>query len=423
MRHGDAPVPPAARGAHPGRGGRRLGPGSLVLLPLVLLTGCAAEPEGPAVVTRDSAGVTIVESERPAWGRDGGWRVGSEPVLRIGVVEGEAAYQLAQVVGAVRLGDGGVAVADAGAQEVRFFGPEGRVRQVVGGTGSGPGEFTGLSSLGAAPGGGVWAYDLPLRRITWLDAGGDVRGMLTLPSEPALLAAVGVAGSSFVLKQLWGARAVAGSERVGLRRDPIAYVTVDTATAAVDTLGLFPGREVYVSDEGGRGVMSRPALARNSVAAVRDGQVVIGSQATWELAEYALDGTLLRRVRLPAELQVDPADVERAIDRYVEAVEPERRPGLRAMLERMPEPATRPAYGALLADRAGRLWVSDWSVIHTELPERWTVLDTDGRWLGAVEMPERFYPLDIGGDWILGTERDAMDVEYVVVYPLVREGT
>ena len=83
----------------------------------------------------------------------------------------------------------------------------------------------------------------------------------------------------------------------------------------------------------------------------------------------------------------------------------------------MPVPETKPAFGALLPDEPGNLWVADW-VASPGLPRRWTVLDPAGRWLGAVEVPPRFFPFSIGSDWILGVERDDLDVEYVVLYPL-----
>lgn len=397
----------------------------MVMLLAALVAGCGSAPDGPASITRDSAGVEVVESVRPAWEEGQGWAVGTEPTLRIGAVDGAAAHQLSGVTGAVRLADGSIAVSDMASQEVRFFGPAGAVRAVVGGTGAGPGEFTGLSAIGPAPAGGVWAYDLTLRRVTWLDAAGGVRALTPVGPEPALLSAVGaLPDGSFVLKQLWGARAVAEARRAGLRRDPVAYVRLDSASSSMDTVGLFPGREVYLSDETGRGVMSRPVFGRNSVAVVRGDRVVIGSQDRFELAEYRPDGTLTRVIRLPSEgILLDDDAVDRYLDRYLDAVEPQRRRALRSVLEQVPTPETRPAYGGLLVDAEDHLWVSDWTVIHSVTPGGWTVIDPAGRWLGRVEMPGNFYPLDIGGDWIVGMERDAMDVEHVVVYPLDRRAS
>ena len=65
--------------------------------------------------------------------------------------------------------------------------------------------------------------------------------------------------------------------------------------------------------------------------------------------------------------------------------------------------------------------MSAWSAL-PELPDRWRVFDSAGVWLGDVTVPSGFYPYQIGDDWILGSETDELDVEYVVVYPLVKQG-
>lgn len=378
--------------------------------------------EGPAVSVRDSAGIELVDNFRPEWteGRGPAWRVGANPLLRIGVVDGDPAYQLSMVTGAVALRGGGVAVADGGSQQVRFFDAAGRHLGTRGGTGGGPGEFTGLAGLGPGPNGGVWAYDFPLRRVTRLTLLGDLEGVDPLPPEPPTLNAVGMLpDGSLVLRQLWGARAVAGAEAAGLRRDPVAYVRF-TGGSSADTLAWVPGREVYIQDEGGRGVMTTPLLPHNSVGAVRGDRLVVGSQDRFELDEYGADGRLLRRIRVPpGDLEVGPGDIDDYIDRYLRGVEPERRPAIRTMLEGLPPPGRRPAHGGLLVDRLGYLWVAEWTVL-AEAPRQWTVLDPSGRWLGEVAMPGGFTPLDVGQDRVVGVMRDALDVEYVVAYPLDR---
>ncbi|MFO8174030.1 MAG: hypothetical protein R6T96_07070, partial [Longimicrobiales bacterium] len=114
--------------------------GSLVLVFLVFLAIVLARAftgereEGPAAVQIwDSAGVEVAESYRSSWQGEEGWTVASRPLLRIGLMEGDPAYQFSVVVGAARLEDGTVVVADQGAQEVRFFEPSGEVKAVVGG--------------------------------------------------------------------------------------------------------------------------------------------------------------------------------------------------------------------------------------------------------------------------------------------------
>lgn len=397
----------------------RIASSALLLGCLAFGVGCEKEIGTPAFETRDSAGITIVENHRPEWRVGAEWTVGPDPILRLGVVEGDPAYQFNGITGLARGVEGGVVVADGGSQEVRFFDSSGAAQVRVGGKGEGPGEFIGLSGLGAAPGGSLWAYDFSLRRLTWLSGAGEVEGITSLGSEPPALNAVGAfPDGSFVLKQLWGATAVSAATDAGLRRDPVAYVRFGRDGAFVDTVGLFPGRQIFLRDEGGRGVMSTPPFARNSVGSTWGGGLVVGTQEGFELMRYSREGELEGMVRIshwPVALQ--SGDLEEYIQGRMAQVPPERRPGVRQEVEAMPVPDTKPGYGGLLADEGGNLWVGEWAS-SPHLPEKWDVLDSDGHWLGAVSTPDRFFPYCVGSDWILGVEWDDLDVEYVVLYPL-----
>jgi hypothetical protein len=366
--------------------------------------------------------VTLVESFRPQWREGEGWRVGPEPLLRIGVVEGEVAYQFDGVTGAVRLADGTVVVADAGYQEVRFFDPRGTVVRTVGGPGEGPGEFAGLAGLGVTPDGGIWAFDFMLRRITWLNASGEMAGVTTLAPEPPVLHPLGVLpDGTFLLKQLWGSRPDSDANVMGLRRDPLAYVRFGRDGALLDTVGLFPGRELFITeDETGRDIMGTPPFARTSVGAVSGAGFVEGSAETFELWEHGPGGEALKIFRLQGmDLTLGPEDRDQYIRSRLEGVPPERRGTARADLEAMPFPETRPAYGSVTPDAAGNLWIAEWAS-YPAVAEVWIVLEPDGEWLGEVMVPPRFLPYHIGDDWILGVEWDALDVEYVVLYPLLK---
>jgi hypothetical protein len=347
--------------------------------------------------------------------------MGSETLLRIGAVDGEAAYQFTQIAGMGFLPDGGVVVGDGGSQELRFFSPEGLHLRTVGRRGEGPGEFLDLSKVGVSPAGEVWAYDFSLRRLTWFDGKGEMTRLVSLAMEPPTLNAVGpLSDGTFLLMQLWGSRQVSQAATEGFRRDPLAWVTFDETGALVDTLGTFPGRELFIFEENGRGVMSTPPFARNSIGTARGDRVVVGDQKAFEFQELSASGELLRIIRIPGRVEeVTPQALAGYIESRLVGAPPEQHPSIRQSLEAMPTPETKPAYGGMLLDVLGNLWVSEWT--HSpDLPRWWTVFAREGQWLGQVEAPERFYPWLIGEDWVLGVERDALDVEYVVLYPLER---
>jgi len=386
------------------------------------LTGCdGGGGEATAYLVRDSAGIQVAENHRPAWEEGAEWSVGSEPILRLGVVDGDPAFQFDDVVGLARMEDGTVVVADGGSQEIRFFDSSGHILAITGGVGEGPGEFSGLSGLGKGLTGSVWAYDFSLRRITWMTGSGELETLVSLGSPPPVLNAVGpLPDGTFLLKQLWGAAQVSEARETGLRRDPVAFVRFAPDGALVDTLGQFLGREVYLRDEGGRGVMSTPPFARNSVGTVWADEVVVGTQDAFEFVKYDAGGETTGVVKIPGwDLSLSPEEVEEYIQRRLGGVPTEGRPGLRQELESMPVPARKPAYGGILADEAGNLWAGEWT-IYPDIPHRWTVLDRTGQWLGEVLIPGRVHPYAIGQDWILGVEWDELDVEYVVLYPLLK---
>jgi hypothetical protein len=213
---------------------------------------------------------------------------------------------------------------------------------------------------------------------------------------------------------------VAEASRIGLRRDPVAFVRFDPSGALVDTVGLFPGRDVYLTEEGGRGVMSTPPFARNSVGGIWSGGILVGINDSFELLELTTAGDTTRIFRIPEmDLDLRSGHREEYLAGRLGAVPPEERPELRSALEAMPFPQRRPAYGGILVDETGNLWVSEWALT-PRVPGGWNVLDSQGRWLGRVEVPERFAPLQVGENWVLGMESDEMEVEYVAVYPLWR---
>lgn len=120
----------------------------LVPAAVLSLAACGAGDRAAGdVVVRDSSGVRIVESPAPTWGRALPWTVSAEPIVTIGTVEGDAAYQLHRVGAALRLSDGRIVVANNGSSDLRYYDSAGRHVRTVGRRGEGPGEFSMLSGM------------------------------------------------------------------------------------------------------------------------------------------------------------------------------------------------------------------------------------------------------------------------------------
>jgi len=386
-----------------------------IIAPLLLIAcgeSTAAEP-----VVRDSAGITIVENSDPLWGDGEAWRLSEKPVLEIGVVEGPDAYQLDRVMGAARLPDGGVAVANAGSSEIRFFDRSGRFRRAAGGPGEGPGEFR--IPFGVWPVGedSLLVTDPMLRRGALYDLDGGFGRTFNFEDAGSNPRPVGPLGDRNVLNFDHEYSNVLDGpvQQMGLLR----LHTVEGAL--IDSLGRHPTfRSVPITFPDGGFVISG-YLFRESTSVASAGEVFyVGTSGRSAVAPYAPDGRLVRRIEWPDRgRDVEPGHVELHRAERLEAASPERREHERRVLEATPVPERFPAHGDLLADRGGNLWIQRYRRPGETGPDRWLVFDTDGRMLGDVEVPlERV--LEIGDDHVLGVYRDDLDVEYVRMYRLTK---
>jgi hypothetical protein len=395
--------------------------GLIAVAVVAAVCGCAGSEGGAPVVVRDSAGVQIAENLRPAWRGGSGWTLSERPTLQIGVTDGPMEYQFTDIQGALRLPGGGFVVADGGSHEIRFFASDGSFLTATGRRGDAPGEYRQITDLGYGPGDSVWVYDFGTRRFTVLTTVGELVRTTNLGGALSAVGAVGrFPAGSFIVREYWGSGTHSGAVRSGLSRDPAAVATYSADGAELDTVGLFPGREVYIGSEDGRAVMSAPLYARNASVALSGDELYVGDQERFEIGLYTASGELRRLVRLlGVDLRVTQDDIDRAVAERLAGQPPERHAMLRAHLGAMDVPETRPAYGRMLVDSEGNLWVAKYSSFPVQ-PASWRVIDSGGGLLGAVQVPERFHVHQIGEDWILGVWRDEFGVEYVRLHALVK---
>jgi hypothetical protein len=400
---------------------------ALLSVPLLLsisLAGCGRAGRTAGPVVRDSAGVTIVENSSPRWADGAGWRLSAEPLLDIGVVEGDPMYQLDRVSGAFRLDDGRFVVANGGTRELRYYDAEGQFLLATGRKGGGPGEFEELYWIRQAIGDSLLAYDWRNRRISVFDDQGNfVRayGLRVMEQRGSFPVYAGVFPDGTML--LATEMAYTGQEPTeGAKRDSAVYYRCDAGGAVIDTIATLAGEESFIKLEGEAAIAGGLLFGRSGQAAVLDNGFYYGSADSYEIGYHDMQGRQLRSIRLDERRK---AVTQEEIDTYIQrrfedAGDDSRRQLLRKFFEDMPIPDEMPSYDQFITDEEGNLWVADYPLPTDDQP-RWNVFDRDGQLLGKVEAPRQFLIYQIGPDFVLGRWHDELGVQHIRMYELLKD--
>ena len=381
----------------------------------------------PTVI--DSAGIRIVTNATPTHVAA---TLAPTPIVDIGG-SGDR-DELAFVVGALRLGDGRIAIADQGTRSIRIFDARGRFVRSIGREGGGPGEFSSITRLELLAGDSLAAYDGLRMTLTVFDTSGRLGRTEQLTRAPGGFRLEGLLGDGTMILSRAYNMMFARTSR--LERDPIAYVAVRPRDTRVDTVAQVAGSDIYLF--AGAEFSSRRELpfGRVSLISVGRDRLRIGTGDSWQIETRTPDGRLveLHRVR-HAPVAVSRADIARYKGELLERMKGARvaatggggGPDMRAvmlartaqMLEAVPFPETRAAYDSLIAGPDDELWVRRSQPFVGE-PTTWTVLSRSGSAMGLVTLPARMRPLHIGRDYIVAVTKDADEVEHVVVHALKR---
>ena len=362
----------------------------------------------PAPVLRDSAGVRIAENPRPQKGSRLGWEFGPEPVVRIGSADGEDPYLFHRVWDMTTLGDGRIAVADAGSEELRVFDSTGVHLATWGGRGEGPGEFQSLWAVARWPGDSVAAWEFHSERgVSIFDSEGNL-GRILRYATASTRTDVTVLRTAAILTD----HEVRSDRGSGLQVRQRLYEFLDAEGTVTASLGPIPASEMFESQRAGTTVWMEVPFTRSAVAAAWHDLAVVGRNDIYEIRAYGTDGALRRMVRMDHT----PIPVTRSLL----ALEQEEQ-GLDPNDDEIPAPETLPAFERVIADALDNLWVREYRVPGRDTPNPpWTVFDPEGRVLGHVETPPGLGIFEIGEEFVLGLAIGDLGVQQVQVWPLRR---
>ena len=244
----------------------------------------------PTSEVRDSAGILITENARPADGSRLGWRIGPEPTVTIGAVEGEDPYLFQWVRSAFRISDGRIVVANGGTEEIRVFTATGTHLLSWGGRGQGPGDFGSLSMAGPWPGDSIVAWHSGNYGVSFFDDSGRFGHSFGLRGGP---------------NQPWRRRPVVvrpGGTIVTVRaardRGTRLVEILDGEGGLHGSVGRQPNIEKIIARGPGGHTESVPAAYSRELVTAAWGDLVIASpNKPYEIRAFRADGTLARIVQ------------------------------------------------------------------------------------------------------------------------------
>jgi hypothetical protein len=399
---------------------------------LAFLAACTAgDPSRSSVVTRDSAGIEIIESLAPEWTDASAWRIAADPSVEIGLVEGKPEYLFSNIEGAAFLADGRIAVADRGSSQLRFFTESGTFERFVGGPGDGPGELGYIRGLGRCGADSLYVFEIDYQNVVFGPAGEYVRearpyGQSTLDRRPYALRC---ARNGYYAAVGW--EDLTGPPRIGLyRADAKAWILAPAHSAPTEIIGGIPESGLVLVAELGtvlsserlgteRGSRPHP-FGRATRIAMTPTAIYMGSGEASEIRRFSLGGLLDRIVRWSGpDLSIRDADIEAYRAAQLANVSAADRPALERSLRELPMPPALPAFERIETDAEGNLWVQQFQR-PGQAEHEWTVFDPRGVWLGSIELPARLEVTDISGDAILGIARDDLGVERIHAYALLK---
>lgn len=399
----------------------------------VVTAACAADSPavGPRVSTTDSAGIQVVEVSGLDLGALPEWRLGAEPLVRIGEVEGPETHVFGRIAAGGLLPGGEVVLLDGQEMWVGVYDTDGAFVRRMGGPGNGPGELRAAGELRVTGPHAFALVDWRLSRVTAFDVStgaAETREVslrsCPLPILPDAYPSCGVDG---VLAD--GQLLLVGGLPLS-ESTQFSSFRIEEVEPRRRLLGLAGGEAVVVLDtvhmEAWTNVHSPEAIwffatpfRMTEAWAAGDDRVIVVRNEPFELRAWSADGTLDRIVRFDTHPASRVAEHSAALEVAIQAGDNDL---LKRYLAEVAWAATVPHFRTVLIDAVGRTWLEDyWPDIDglgAPAPSWWTVLDTIGVPAARVQAPVAEDILMIGEDRMLVRETDELGVHRAAVFTI-----
>ena len=211
---------------------------SCLALAVLCVLACTGNGRGPLSAVRDSAGISIVESQGARWAQELPTRVADELLVQVGAAHGSESEELFRV-GQIRWLDDNQFILVNSRTELRVYNLHGELIRQLGREGEGPGEYRRISGISVLRNGNLVVADTQLRRITFLDPLGQV--LRTTEAQGPVPVSTDLVGDQWLVGRLAGTGRGDGP-RVNRLVDSI--VAVNTESGGRSIWATTPGVRV-----------------------------------------------------------------------------------------------------------------------------------------------------------------------------------
>jgi hypothetical protein len=354
------------------------------------------------------------------------WTLSPTPTLTI-EDDGTPATQFVRIVGAARLSNGNIAVANRGTNDIRIFDARGRHVATFGRSGEGPGEFRRLEWVGRS-GDTLWFFDSGVMRVTGV--------LVTAKAELAgitRIIATGNRGSFRVTGRLADGRFVATTNvsptyegPPGVRRYPgSAGIIAPTGDGDVSWLGDFKSAANFVHNPTGdfkQAATGPIAFSPWLYSATTSGHVWIGDSGGDSVVVVRGRDLSHVTIRVPFERRVPSRELvnkSRDEELALNGTSPLGKSFTEAKFSVKYLPELLPFFEGLLPGLQDEVWVLEYTG-NRQSPAKYIVLDANGRPKGSVTVPAGSRIREVGLDYVILVHQDADEVESVRVHRLQR---
>ncbi|MCZ0933926.1 MAG: 6-bladed beta-propeller [Gemmatimonadetes bacterium] len=369
----------------------------------------------------DSAGVSIVTSD--PFSSDRRCTVGDEPRFSVGDALGDERYEFYSLRGMARLSDGSVAVIDRRDQRVRIFSEAGEFLRSMGGRGEGPGEFRNPWYLWALPGDTLWVGDYRPQRFNVFSPDGEfVRVVRLDPVYPNPSRGGGVLsnGTSINLR-------LDRENETDFKTPQTLFVEAHGPDGGLSGPRLTVAGRRFGSVESAPNFSFGPLFDAGSSVDAEGTTVAVTTGRDPEVRVLDEQFRLHRIIRWTDEdREVTRADVRawreeyarQQRDRNLGDFAATRRPQTAALLsDERPVADLFPAAASVSVGRDGRIWVRRYP--RPRETTGWLVFEPEGAFLCHLDPLPELQIYEFGVDYILGSRRDVLDIESIVMYELI----